>query len=72
MGEGIIILLQFKDGKYPEIKEQAWKCEDIEVSEIIDFFNDVINRANRYKENEKHYPQDIEDLIGWEELNFNI
>lgn len=70
MEESLIILLQFKDGKYPEIKQEAWKSEDREISEIIDFFNDVITRANKYKENTGNYPTDIEDLKGWEELQF--
>lgn len=42
---------------------------DNEECKIRDFLEDCISRANRFKEKNHYYPENIEDLKGWEELN---
>lgn len=64
MNEPILILLEFKDGLYPEIR-----ALNTEKKEIKEFLDSTITRANKFKEKTGKYPKDIEDLKGWEEIN---
>lgn len=41
-----------------------------EQDEIIDFLNNTITRANKYKIENNCYPDCIEELIAWEETNY--
>lgn len=70
MYKSIVILVNFKDGVYPEIEPAAYETLiDNEECAIRDFLENCITRANRYKEHNNHYPENIENLKSWEELN---
>lgn len=67
-GDAIVRLIEIKEVVYPTIVNTQYIRPRDDIIEIVKFLDNTISRANEFKDEIGHYPEDIEDLIGYEEL----